>query len=406
MNSRNSVAFLGFLLILSISGPLAINFYLALLPNMATELGTSAAKIQQTVSVYLIGFAGAQLIVGPLSDRFGRKPVLLVCYSIFVIASLACALATDAGLLITARFVQSLGGCAGVLLSRVIVKDVYPPEEMGKVMSYMTTGFSMAPLLAPAIGGFIGVSFGWRSVFFVFVGFGILVIVWTIFGFKESNKHLNPEAMKIKRLFGNYLFLLKSDSFMLYLIVICASVSGTLTYASASSFILIELLKTPAEYYGLLFSVSAFGMLLGSVLAAKLNSKIGSKSTIWYGVMILVCGGLSMAILSWLGVFSVMAIVGPMFLYAFGNGIIMPTAMSLAISPFPKMAGSAAALIGCCQTALGALCGYIVSLLYSNSATPMTSMIGFLSFLAFISVLSIRAKTKKTASLTSLKQSI
>ncbi|MGO3344488.1 MAG: multidrug effflux MFS transporter [Marinomonas sp.] len=398
MNSRNSVAFLGFLLILSISGPLAINFYLALLPNMATELGTSAAKIQQTVSVYLIGFACAQLIVGPLSDRFGRKPVLLVCYSIFVIASLACALATDAGLLITARFVQSLGGCAGVLLSRVIVKDVYPPEEMGKVMSYMTTGFSMAPLLAPAIGGFIGVSFGWRSLFFVLAGFGVMIILWTTLSFKESNKQRNPDAMKVSHLFGNYWYLLKSNNFLRYLLIICTSVAGTLTYTSASSFILIELLKVPAGYYGLLFSISAFGMFLGSMVAARLNAKVGSASTMWFGVICLVCAGISMAIFPWFGVLSVFSIVGPMFVYAFGNGIVMPTAMSLAIMPFPKMAGSAAALIGCCQTALGALCGYIVSILYNDNATPMTSMIGCLSVIALLSILSIRAKAKRGSS--------
>jgi len=392
MNARHSAAFLGFLLILSISGPLAINFYLALLPSMAEDLSTSAATIQQTVSVYLMGFAGAQLIVGPLSDRFGRKIILLICYCVFVVASLVCALANDVSLLIGARFVQSVGGCAGVLLSRVIVKDVYPPEEMGKVMSYMTTGFSMAPLLAPAIGGFIGVAFGWRSLFFIFSLFGVILILWTWFGYQESNKNLNPDAIRIKHLFGNYARLLKEPKFVGYSLAVCASIAGILTYTSASSFILIELLAVPTTVYGLLFSISAFGMLVGSLLAAKLNSRIGSISTVLYGALVLAIGGVSMAILPWLGVVSVPTIVGPMFLYALGNGIVMPTAMSLAIMPFPKMAGSAAAWIGCCQAGLGALCGYIVSLLYNASAIPMTSMIGLLSVIALVSILTVRFK--------------
>jgi len=392
MNDRHAVTFLGFLLILSISGPLAINFYLALLPTMAEELITSPASIQQTVSIYLIGFAGAQLIVGPMSDRFGRKPLLLVCYSIFVISSLVCALADDVSILIGARFIQSLGGCAGVLLSRVIVKDVYPADEMGKVMSYMTTGFSMAPLLAPAIGGFIGVTLGWRSLFYVFAIFGVILILWTLFGYKESNKHLNPNAINMKHLLANYGSLLKQPLFIGYSVTVCASIAGVLTYTSASSFILIELLSVPATVYGLLFSISAFGMLLGSLLAARLNKRIGSTSTVWYGVMLLALGGVCMALLPWLGIVSVVSIVGPMFVYALGNGIVMPTAMSLAIMPFPKMAGSAAAWIGCCQAALGALCGYIVSLLYSDSVIPMTSMIGFLSIVAFSSILLVRKK--------------
>ncbi|MEO9275197.1 multidrug effflux MFS transporter [Marinomonas sp. 5E14-1] len=392
MNARHSVAFLGFLLILSISGPLAINFYLALLPSMAEDFSTSAATIQQTVSVYLMGFAGAQLIVGPLSDRFGRKIILLICYCVFVVASLVCALANDVSLLIGARFVQSLGGCAGVLLSRVIVKDVYPPEEMGKVMSYMTTGFSMAPLLAPVIGGFVGVAFGWRSLFFIFSLFGVILILWTWFGYQESNKNLNPDAIRIKHLFGNYARLLKEPKFVGYSLAVCASIAGVLTYTSASSFILIELLAVPTTVYGLLFSISAFGMFSGSLVAAKLNSRLGSTSTILYGALVLSIGGVCMAVLPWLDVVTVPTIVGPMFLYALGNGIVMPTAMSLAIMPFPKMAGSAAAWIGCCQAALGALCGYIVSLLYNASAVPMTSMIGLLSLVALVSILTVRFK--------------
>jgi DHA1 family bicyclomycin/chloramphenicol resistance-like MFS transporter len=395
MNARHSVAFLGFLLILSISGPLAINFYLALLPSMAEDLSTSAEKIQQTVSVYLIGFAGAQLIIGPLSDRFGRKIILLICYSVFVAASLACALATDVTVLIWARFVQSLGGCAGVLLSRVIVKDVYPPEEMGKVMSNMTTGFSMAPLLAPVIGSFIGVTYGWRSLFFIFSCFGLVLILWTLLGYKESNKHLNPSATRITHLAGNYAALLKEPKFVGYSLAVCCSIAGVLTYTSASSFILIELLSVSATTYGLLFSISAFGMLLGSVIAAKLNSRIGSLSTVWYGVLVLALGGVTMAVLPWFNVVSVFTIVGPMFVYALGNGIVMPTAMSLAIMPFPKMTGSAAAWIGCCQAALGSLCGYIVSLLYNANAIPMTSMIGCLSVAALLSILAVRLKFKE-----------
>lgn len=397
MSSPSTIRFIIFLVALSISGPLSINFYLALLPNMAQALSASAATIQQTVSIYLIGFAGAQLIVGPLSDRFGRKPILLFCYALFLVASLACALAPTVEFLIAGRFVQALGGCAGVLISRAIVRDVYPPKEMGKVMAYMMTGFSIAPLIAPTIGGFIGVAFGWRSLFFVFCGIGLLLILWIYFGFQETNKSPNPEATQLKKMASNYASLLINKTFLSYFVMGASAVGGILTYTSGSSFVLIEVLKVPAQYYGLLFSITAFGLLLGSLISARLNSKYGSKTTAWYGGCLLLTGGSLAALFPLLGIQTIPTLIGPMFIYTLGNGVAMPAAMSNAISPFPKKAGSAAAIIGCAQSALGALCGYIVSELYDHSALPMTSMIGLMSLLAFSGVLYVRIQDAKNA---------
>jgi DHA1 family bicyclomycin/chloramphenicol resistance-like MFS transporter len=395
MRLHNSFAFIAFLLALSISGPLSINFYLALLPNMAESLSTNASTIQQTVSVYLIGFAGAQLIVGPLSDRFGRRPILIVGYGLFSVASLLCALATDSSVLIAGRFIQSLGGCSGVLISRAIVRDVYPADKMGRIMSYLVTGFSIAPLIAPAIGGYIGIYYGWRSLFFILAGFGFSLMVWSWLGFKETNKNLNSTATGLWKIVSNYAFLLNNPFFLCYLIVISTSVAGILTYTSASSFVLIEVLEVPAQYYGLLFSISALGMFLGSLLSAKLSHHFSSEQAIWYGSLLLLCGGVLLAVLPWLGVVSVLTLVGSMFIYALGNGVVMPSAMALAIMPFPKKAGAAAALIGCCQSALGAACGYVAGLLFDHSAIPMTSTIGLLSLLAFGGVLYARVSKRE-----------
>jgi len=395
MKSYHSLAFIAFLLALSVSGPLSINFYLALLPEMADSLATSAATIQQTVSVYLIGFACAQLIVGPLSDRFGRRPILIICYTLFGLASLVCALAHDANVLSIGRFIQSLGGCAGVLISRAIARDVFSPKEMGQVMSYMITGFSMAPLIAPAIGGFVGIAFGWRSLFWILAGIGFSLMLWTYFTFQETNKALNPKATQLKQIIRNYASLLSNKHFLCYFLVVSTSVAGVLTYTSASSFVLIEVLGVPAQYYGLLFSITAFGMFLGSLISAKLSRQFGSESASWYGCLLLLTGGIMLAILPLLGIVSIFTLVGSMFIYALGNGVVMPSAMTLAIMPFPKKAGAAAALIGCSQSALGALCGYIASLLYDKTAIPMTSIIGLMSLLAFSGLLYIRVSQKK-----------
>lgn len=399
MKSYHSLSFIAFLLALSISGPLSINFYLALLPDMASSLSTNASTIQQTVSIYLIGFACSQLLVGPLSDKFGRRPVLIISYALFSCASLICALSSDVTLLILGRLLQSFGGCAGVLLSRTIVRDVYPPKQMGQIMSYMITGFSMAPLIAPAIGGFVGVNYGWRSLFFILACIGFALMVWTYIGFKETNHHLNPKATQVKQILLNYASLLRNKHFACYFLIVSTSVAGVLTYTSASSFVLIEVLHVPAQYYGLLFSITALGMFLGSLISARLSSRYGSEATVWYGCLLLVCGGVLLMTLSWLGVISILTVVGPMLFYALGNGVVMPSAMTLAIIPFPKKAGAAAALIGCSQSALGALCGYLAALMYNKTSIPMASIIGILSLVAFIATLYVRKSQQKMSQL-------
>ncbi|TCS38252.1 DHA1 family bicyclomycin/chloramphenicol resistance-like MFS transporter [Reinekea marinisedimentorum] len=382
-----SASFLVFLTALSVSGPLSINFFLALLPAMADDFSTNAATIQLTVSVYLIGFAGAQLVIGPLSDKFGRKPVLVYCYALFSLASLVCVFSTSAELLIAARFIQSIGGCAGVLISRAIVRDVYSPKDMGKVMSYMITGFSMAPLIAPAIGGFLGVHFGWRSLFIVFTVLGGGLMLWTLLGFEETNTKRNPHAFNLKALFINYASLLLNKHFFGYFTVVSTSVAGVLTYTSASSFVLIEVLEVPAQYYGVLFSITAFGMFIGSIISAKLSGRYSSEIAAKNGVIFLFIGGLLMATLPLIGIVSITSIVGSMFIYAVGNGIVMPSAMSLAIMPFPKKTGAAAALIGFAQGALGALCGYIAGQLYNGTVIPMALTIGILAVIACLGLL-------------------
>ncbi|TBR41978.1 Bcr/CflA family efflux MFS transporter [Marinomonas agarivorans] len=395
MKSHYSTAFIVFLLALTVSGPISINFYLALLPDIGDSLSASVSKMQQTVSIYLIGFAGAQLFIGPLSDKFGRRPVLIFCYLLFSLASLLCAFANESSFLSIGRLIQSLGGCAGVLISRAIVRDVYPPEDMGRIMSYMIMGFSIAPLIAPALGGFVGVYFGWRSLFFVLAGFGLFLAAWAYLGFKETNKSLNIHAMKPSQLIQNYMSLLSNKSFLCYLIVISFSVAGILTYTTASSFVLIKVLHVSTEHYGLLFGVSALGMLLGSLCSTKISKQFNSEFTVLSGAVCLVIGGTLLMVFPWLNIVSVFTLVGPMFIYALGNGAIMPSAMALAIAPFSRKAGAAAALIGCTQAALGALCGYIAGALYNNTATPMTSIIGLLSIAVFGIVLYMKLSNRR-----------
>jgi len=220
-------------------------------------------------------------------------------------------------------------------------------------------------------------------------------MIWIYLGFKETNKNLNPEATQFGKMLSNYASLVKNRIFLCYFIVAFSSVGGILTYTSASSFVLIEVLKVPAQYYGLLFSITAFGLLFGSLLSARIIKRSGSKTAAWVGSLLVLTGGVSAALFPILGIQSVATIIAPMFIYTLGNGVVMPAAVSTAISPFPEKAGAAAAFIGCAQSATGATCGYIVSILYDKSAVPMTSMIGIMSILVFSSVLYVRISERK-----------
>jgi DHA1 family bicyclomycin/chloramphenicol resistance-like MFS transporter len=159
MSKQSTISFTALLVALAMSGPVSINFYLPELPDIATRLATDPTKVQQTVSAYLIGFALAQLLLGPLSDRFGRRPVLLVSYLFFSMASLLCAKAESIELLIIARFLQSLGGCAGVLISRAVIRGLYTAQDVGRMMSYLGSGFAIAPMISPVLGGLLGECF-------------------------------------------------------------------------------------------------------------------------------------------------------------------------------------------------------------------------------------------------------
>ena len=189
-------------------GPLSTDFYLPALPAIARALHTDSAGAQLTLSVYLLGFGAGQLILGPFSDRFGRRPVLLWSMLVFVLASVACALAQSIEALIAARFLQALGACGGPVLGRAVVRDLYGPKDAGRVLSHVATGTALAPLLAPLLGGLLTAHFGWRSSFVALTVYSIVLLVVIARQLQETNRHLDPHAMHPLRMLSNYRTLL------------------------------------------------------------------------------------------------------------------------------------------------------------------------------------------------------
>ncbi|WP_042696073.1 multidrug effflux MFS transporter, partial [Azospirillum sp. B506] len=230
-------------------GPLSTDLYLPSLPALVRIFGTDVATVQLTLSIFLVGFAVSQLVYGPMSDRFGRRPTLLVGVSIYLVASAVCAMTSSIEALIAARFFQALGACCGPVVARAVVRDVFGRDRAATVLAYMSMAMALAPAVGPMLGGVLTEGFGWRANFVLLTIFacGILGTIWSMLD--ETNTHRDEEALQPGRLAANYLLLLRNRGFVGYVLVVAFSYSGIFSFISGSSFVLIEQLHlTPAQY--------------------------------------------------------------------------------------------------------------------------------------------------------------
>lgn len=371
MPIQHSVLLAVLIVALTSLGPLSTDFYLPALPAIARALGTDTAGAQLTLSVYLLGFGFGQLLIGPLSDRFGRRPVMLWGMAVFVLSSAACAVAPTIETLVAARLVQAFGACVGPVLGRAVVRDVYGPHEAARVLSHVATATALAPLAAPILGGWLSASFGWRSTFFTLTGYGLVLaaMVWTVL--KETNRHPDPHAMQPSRMVANYGVLLADRVYRGALLTGCGAFAALFAFISGSPFVYIELYGMSPQQMGFAFGANVTGFMVGTVLSARLSRRLGAGWMIRSGVLLGAACGLLMAGLVLAGVNHPAAIMGPMWGVTMAIGLVMPNATALGLAGYPKMAGAAASLMGFVQMGLGAGAGMIVGHGVQASATPL-----------------------------------
>lgn len=371
MPVQHSVLLAVLIVALTSLGPLSTDFYLPALPAIARALGTDTAGAQLTLSVYLLGFGFGQLLIGPLSDRFGRRPVMLWGMAVFVLSSAACAVAPTIETLVAARLVQAFGACVGPVLGRAVVRDVYGPHEAARVLSHVATATALAPLAAPILGGWLSASFGWRSTFITLTGYGLVLtaMVWTVL--KETNRHPDPQAMQPSRMVANYGVLLADRVYRGALLTGCGAFAALFAFISGSPFVYIELYGMSPQEMGFAFGANVTGFMVGTVLSARLSRRLGAGWMIRSGVLLGAACGLLMAGLALAGVNHPAAIMGPMWGVTMAIGLVMPNATALGLAGYPKMAGAAASLMGFVQMGLGAGAGMIVGHGVQASATPL-----------------------------------
>ena len=380
-------------------GPLSTDMYLASLPDIARQFDASTAHVQLTISSYLIGFAVGQIVYGPLSDRHGRKPVLLAAVALYCVASLACALATSIEMLIVARAVQALGGSGGIVLARAIVRDLYSGARAGRELSVMGAVMALAPVLAPIAGGLLQTGLGWRSVFFTLVGVGLIGagVVWPLL--PETLPARAAEPVSPSSMLKSYRVVARNPAYLAYLGLASTGFGGLFAWISGTSFVLQNLYGLTPFQFGVAFAVGSVGYMGGTVLAARLVMRLGIDRTLGIGAGAMAAGGLGMVMAVAIGLTSAASLVLPMALYLAGLGMVLPQAIAGAMTPFPERAGAASALLGFIQQSAAALCGAVVGWLLGQSAWPLAAAVavmGCASLLLWILTRTLRARATKS----------
>lgn len=373
-------SFIALLIAVSAVSPLGINMYLPSMPGMARALGVDFTTIQLTLSLYLGAMAIGQLIIGPLSDRFGRRPVLLIGLSVFVFGSLICLMAQNVGLLIFGRVVQAMGGCAGITLSRAIVRDLYRRDQVASMIGYVTMGMAVAPMIAPTIGGVLDTFYGWRASFVFLVLFGSLVLLFASLQLSETNRNRGSSGDE-PRLLQNYQALFRSRLFWGYTLATSFVSAMFFSFVAGAPYVMIEIMgRSPAEY-GFYFALVPSGYILGNFITARFAVRIGQNRMLLTGMFIGLIGIGSMAAAFAAGLGHPLALFAPMFLIGVANGFVLPSGIAGAVSVKPDAAGAAAGLSGSFQIGFGALVAPIVGAMLSTTVWPLIAIMTICSLL-------------------------
>lgn len=384
------------LTLITFSGTLAMHIFVPALPEAAHALNASMGSMQLTMSVYILGLAFGQLAYGPLSDRFGRRPVLMAGLVLYAAAGLAAALVPDVHSLIVARLLQALGGCAGLVIGRAIVRDTALPQEAARRMAVMNLMVAVGPGAAPLIGGALASSLGWRSIFFALALLGVVNLLFSWRLLPESKA--SAAGNKPSSLARNYGRLLVSPSFLGYAVGGGCATTSMYAFIGASPFIFAHQLHRPDYEVGIYPAIVLAGVWIGSVAATRLIpiSPI-DRLAVWANLLSVTASFVLLGSLL-AGHLSVLSIIVPMFVFGMGAGVASPAAMTQAISVNPQVIGSASGLYGFAQMGVGAICTALVGMGSNPVLTTAIILVtaGVIGQAAFWLALRYRVRTTPT----------
>lgn len=354
------------------------------LPALRAEFAAGAGRIQLVVSAFVLTFAVVQLLYGPLSDHFGRRPVILATIGAFVIASVLCAVAVGLEWLVAARVLQAIGAGAAPALGRAILRDAYGAERSIRILSYIMACFGVIAVAAPVIGGGLTEIFGWRALFAFAAIYGVACFLLVWFLMEETAPPRDHGAGAARRVLRSYSILLSSRNFM-YLALSNGLIYGAMfAWLAGLAFVLIDALNLGAARAGLWFGVSVTGFVVGSALAGRWSRTLSPLQTVLLGAAICLAASVIGSLLAVFDAIEVGSLVIAGFFMMTGIGFVVPPASGAGIAPFPEMAGAASSLIGFIQGGLGSLSVLAVGYLYDGTARPMLLQMAALTALGLV----------------------
>jgi DHA1 family bicyclomycin/chloramphenicol resistance-like MFS transporter len=366
---------LALLMAMTAIGPATLNIVVPALPGLVTRLGSDTGTVQLMLSLYLLSLAAAQLLLGPLSDRFGRRPVVLAGLALSVIASLAAIPASSIGALIGARVVQAIGASTGIVIGRAIIRDLFERDRAAAMIGLVTTAMVIAPMVAPMVGGILDTAFGWEAIFLFIALFSAVVLMWAVFVLPETRPANVPHTSA--GLVHEWRALIGSAKFHGY--VLCGALGSApfFTFLGGGPHVVVTLMGRSSAEFGLWFALTSLGYMSGNFTASRLSQRLGVDWMIMAGIVFELIGAAITAVLV-----ATMPEAGPAIIFvpqlviSFGNGLLLPNAIAGAISVRPQAAGAAAGMTGFTQMAIGAASTQIVSIALAgaSSAMPMAWM--------------------------------
>ncbi len=362
---------------------MSVDMYLPAFPALAQDLMTDSGQVQLTLSAFLLGFAFAPIVWGPLSDRFGRKPILYAGLAIFVAACIGGALSASIDILIAFRFLQAVGGSAAASLARAIVRDRYDREEAARTLSLLFVVMAIAPMAAPILGGQVLVFFGWRAIFWALAGFGVMCLAITVYPLRETLPSARRTRHDVSEMAKSYGALVRNKRYLGYAFCQGLSFAGMFAYIAGSPFVVIELFGIAPELYGFLFAAHVIALMVGSFVNSRLVTRIGVDRMLAAGTIGIAVGGV-LVFLAGAFVVPLAVFIGAVVVMMLFVTMIGANATAGALSEFPHMAGTASAFLGMMQFAAGAAAGALVGVFHDGTAMPLVVVMMASGLLALV----------------------
>lgn len=369
--------------LLSMLTPFAIDMYLPALPVIAKEFGVEPGQVQMTLSAYIMGFAIGQLFYGPMADSLGRKPVILGGTLVFMLAGVACALAQTIEQLTVLRMLHGLSAAASAVVINALMRDTFAKDEFSRMMSFVMLVMTVAPLLAPMLGGVLLLWFSWHAIFWTLAGLSLIASVLVMRFVKESLPVEKRQPFHFRTTAGNFASLFRHKKVFSYMVASGFSFSGMFSFLSAGPFVYIDLYGVSPQHFGYYFALNVVFLFLTTYTNSRVVRRVGANQMFRIGLLIQFVVGIALVAIYALDLGFLPLVLG-VAIYVGCIAMVMSNAMAVILDDFPHMAGTASSLAGTLRFGMGALIGSLLSLVSFTSAWPMIASMSLCSVAAFL----------------------